>query len=374
MHQNTFPCIVLPYRQLTEPDVGPTWVNVAVETDLPSRLLIGDLVRGSFKKNASGWFAEYRHDRFRLTLQKSINGLQIEEFFDGISIGEHSLRANVAQTAILQQTAHAQRSWDETLNRFYTNQYNVAYVGLKDMGEGASGWQGFPDGFLHELILPIPFDEETFRDVVRALAEMYSAGIPLDGIIQFETHAINYRKGMCPDSLQQPETLAASIQERGFLLMGLPVWQGKESNMALTARRAAYVLRVSFPMRFGPQITACLFRHRLISPISTAYPEEAAVISHRYFLMQCQEIRFFSKDRSRRACYCGEVNDTTDNEVRKKSKGRTTLAEVEAHLNTALHHYFAFDRKPATTAMISQLPKKTFWRKLFDRGDKSRPS
>lgn len=338
MNYDSFPSITLPHHHLADFTVGPPWLDVITETDLPPRLLIGDLVQGSYARNPSGWSVEYRHDPFSLRIRRNGEKLEIEEFFNGTSVAFSFQPANGNQSQILQQTALASGAWDERLSDFYTSRYNIGYVAAKDAGKDVPWIQGFPDGFFHGLILPIPFQAEAFQQVVSVLAEMEAQGVPFSGTIQVETYAINYRKDRCPDTPQGPELLAAAILRRGFLPVGLPVWQGKEPDTALTARQAAYILRGSFPMRFGPQILDAFFRHGLIAAAGARHPEDAGLLSLQQIIQLAQELRFFTNDRSRRICYARRSNDATLQPSDQTGK-QTTLRDVERSFAVALQAY-----------------------------------
>lgn len=226
-------------RPVHLPAAAPNEVKSAA--DLPPRLLLGDLVTGSFTTDAKGWSAEWRDaDGPSLRIKCAGGLLGVEQQFAGLSglslVGAERF-ADLLH--LLRQTYPVE--WWEKLAQDLEGKYNLrVFPPREDDPVGAS----FPDGYLLSLVLPVAADR------LLALFELHKAMLG-DSALRTEVKAylrlgfsvVNYIEGHNPSMLSHPVGLVLHhVNALGTSAAELPQREMDDQGQAAwTLRRGHYL-------------------------------------------------------------------------------------------------------------------------------------
>jgi hypothetical protein len=193
------PRIDRPHRSL-----NGTLAEVTEKSDLPSRLLFGDLVGDSFRKDENGWSVEYRDGSGNgVDLNVSAGRFEAKSFF----LGSESFSVGPAghKEAFLQLISLAGEQWVRVLKKYLDARYSIS---VTEPNEGSSNVCCFPDGWLQTLLIPLPLDR--LEDVLNFHLDL--AGDPLLGASQLasialQSQVVNYVEGRAPEGCDDPMAL-----------------------------------------------------------------------------------------------------------------------------------------------------------------------
>ncbi len=340
-----FPAIELPHKNRATLGFDRCWGEVRERSQLPARLFTGDLDPTSFRATPEGWEATYRGGEL-FSLQLSLRGpsIWIEEKFDGQLVISGCFPARLKGAEILKAYVREATIYDQHLKAYYETTYNAVYLPLQSKKElGLVSY--FPDGVFQTLMLFLPFSGAAFEGLCDAFGELEGKDVCVSGALELKTLIINYREGRCAEiPMKEVDQLAWSL-ERGFLPVAIPVWEGKPGNRALTSRSLCYFLRVTFPMRDGPEILGCLNRYGLVAAAGES-AQQLGFIVHALEAEHVQHVSGYSKDESRRFYLHfkdaeEKPADASRNEVRFVAK---SFSELSARLSQVLR---AFEAKQA---------------------------
>ena len=193
------PLIERPYRSSSG-----TLADVKEKSDLPSRLLFGDLVDDSFRKDATGWSVDYR-DGFGngVDLKLADGQFHARPFFLGAE--SHSIGPAGRKEAFIQLINMAADQWTRALKQHLEARYPV---NVADSVEGLPIVVYVPDGWLRTLLIPVSVDR--LDDVLhfhQALAKDPLLGASQYGSISLQAQVINYVEGRSPEGCDEPMSL-----------------------------------------------------------------------------------------------------------------------------------------------------------------------
>ena len=255
----SFPRIGRPHRPLRT-----TLADVMEKADLPDRLLFGELVDDSFRKDPSGWSVAYR-DGFGNGVDLEVSGekFRATPFFLGKK--SFSIGPATRKESFLQLIALASDHWALALKEHLEARYPV---NVAESPEPLPIACYLPDGWLRTLLIPVP--EERLGDVLRfhlALADDPLLGAPQMGSLALQPQVINYVEGCAPEGCDEPSSLVL----RHLLSCNTPLLcepvreEGNDGTAAWTLRRLAYLYRCSCFLRDVPRVMEKLFAAGLLS-------------------------------------------------------------------------------------------------------------
>ena len=246
-----FPRIERPHRRGSGGLAG-----VRTASDLPSRLIFGDLDESSFKTTAEGWEAAYRDG--------SGNGL-------ALSVSERQFTARptfLGASGLSCGPVEPPRAFGELLNL------------------GAAQWQGrlkhhlearhpvtvpehdphqptalyLPDGWVHTLLVPVaPERLPRLLEWHLSLADDPRLAAGVTGSVALAFNAVNYIEGRWQEERDPDDLALRSVALTGTPLVGEVLREtGRDGTSALTVRRVAYVYRCTSFLRDLPFIVASL--------------------------------------------------------------------------------------------------------------------
>lgn len=247
----SFPRIERPHR----PGCGGL-AGVRKASDLPSRLIFGDLDESSFKATAEGWEAAYRDDSGN-GLELSVSGRQFSAkptFLgaSGLSCGPVDPPRAFGQLLNLgapqwhaRLREHLEARYPVTVHEHDRDQPSVLYL---------------PDGWLHTLLIPVaPERLPRLLEWHLSLKDDPRLAAGMTGSVALAFNAVNYIAGRWQDRLDPDDLAFRSLSMTHTPLTG-PVLRetGKDGSCALTVRRLAYVYRCMAFLRDMPFIVSSL--------------------------------------------------------------------------------------------------------------------
>lgn len=295
-----FPRIERPHR----PSCGGL-AGVRRASDLPSRLIFGDLDESSFKVFAEGWQAAYR-DGSGNVLELSVSGRRFSAkptflgarglscgpvdppraFGELLNLGAPQWNARLKE--------HLEARYPITVPELDADQPSVLYI---------------PDGWLRTILIPVA-PEQLPRLLEWHLTLMDDPGLAaaMTGDVAQAFNAVNYIEGRWQGGLDPGYLAFRSVAMTRTPLAG-PVLResGKDGSSALTVRRVAYVYRCTAFLRDIPFVVARLNDTGLLPTESdmraTVLPSELALAA--------ESMSWFPADRDCRITWAWLENPAT---------------------------------------------------------------
>ena len=291
----SLPTIDRPHR----PSRG-SLAEVGERTDLPSRLLFGDLVDDSFRKEAGGWSANYR-DGFGngIDLKVSDGRFEARPFFFGSE--SYSVGPAKCREAFMQLINLGGDQWARVLKQHLEALYPV---NVADSIEGLPIALYVPDGWLRTLLIPVPADR--LGDVLRIHRDLSNdalIGAALTSSIALQMQVINYVEGRSPEGCGDPMSLIVRhLLSSNTPLLAQPVREeGKDGTSAWTLRRMAYLYRCSCFLRDVPRIMEKLDAAQLLS----GEPDLCAAVVPTELILAAEHSSWWSGKRECRSTWAG---------------------------------------------------------------------
>ncbi len=246
-----FPRIERPHR----PGCGGL-AGVRTASDLPGRLIFGDLDESSFKASGEGWEAAYREGSGNgLTLSVSERQFTAKPTFlgaSGLSCGPvepprafgELLNLGAAQWQARLKN-HLEARHPVTVPQHDPHQPSVLYL---------------PDGWLHTILVPVaPERLPWLLEWHLSLADDPRLAAGMTGSVALAFNAVNYIEGRWQEELDPASLAFRSLSLTGTPLVGEVLREtGRDGTCALTVRRVAYVYRCTAFLRDQPFIVASL--------------------------------------------------------------------------------------------------------------------
>lgn len=305
--------------EIERPVILPVAMPAEVKSadDLPSRLLFGDLVPGSFKKQKKGWVAEWRdtdghQTRFRYA--GGLSGLELR-FMDDEVVTLVSIErfADLAQSA---QNIHP-GAWLDKLGQQLEAQYNLRVFPHRE--EDAVG-ADFPDGHLLTLVMPVPADRlMALYDLHKQLQLDGDIKTGIDAYARLHFSVVNYIEGRNHPMLAHPAGLVLQhVNALGTPAAEMPVREeDEEGTAAWTLQRSHYLYIAHCHLRELNRFVARLAQAGFIAAPGTGKegwphgPEFGAALIPFGYEYAAQNAWWFDKDRRRRMFYpnFGDADD-----------------------------------------------------------------
>jgi hypothetical protein len=216
-------------------------VEVKSVADLPDRLLLGDLVPESFKREKKGWSAEWRDADGHSAKFRCAGGLSsLELRYDGdeaVTLVTAERFAELAQTI---QNTHP-GAWMAKLAEALEPAYNVRVFPHRE--EDAVGGD-FPDGHLISLVMPVPADRlMDLFNLHKQLQQDVTIRGGIDAYVRYGFSVVNYLEGRNHPMLAHPAGLVLNhVNALGTPAAEMPQREeDEEGTAAWTLQRSHYI-------------------------------------------------------------------------------------------------------------------------------------
>lgn len=232
------------YKELSE---------VASLSDLPSRLFLGDLERGSFQRTDAGWEARFTDQSpdTGVLLRREGNSLFIKQTWRGVD-GAQSYIGRLTWQNLMQThfVGGIPKAWDQEAEA-RLKKYKLQYLPFDE--DHDSALIGLPDGFSKTIFLPIPLDKLGLAAKLIQHAQADPAiRTPVSAYLTLNDSIVHYFIDCWPsDAYEDSQALFHHTMEQlGPPPLKAPFWQtGLDGTKTLTVHRLQWGL-----------IVACTFR------------------------------------------------------------------------------------------------------------------
>ena len=246
-----FPRIERPHR----PSCGGL-ARVRKASDLPSRLIFGDLDESSFKASTEGWAANYR-DGSGNGLELSVTDRQFlakPTFLGASGLSCGPVDPPRAFGELLNLGAP---QWQAKLREHLEARYPIT---VHEHDRNLPSALYLPDGWLHTLLIPVaPEGLPRLLEWHLSLTDDPRLAAAMTGSVALAFNAVNYIEGRWASGLDPDYLAFRSVSMTRTPLAGPVVREtGKDGSCALTVRRVAYVYRCTAFMRDMPFIVSSL--------------------------------------------------------------------------------------------------------------------
>lgn len=263
----TFPKLI-PLPAVDRPVTVPVdrLADVKSAADLPTRLLFGDLVAGSFSPAKKGWVAEWRDADGHWTRFRYAGGLSsLELSFLGDEVVTLVSAERFADLGASVQGLHP-GAWLAKLGERLEAMYNLRVFPHRE-DDAVAG--DFPDGHLVSLVLPVPADRlaDLFA-LHKAWALDADLRTPVDGYLRYAFSSVNYLEGRNHPMLAHPAGLVMHhVNALGTPAAEMPVREtDAEGIAAWTLNRGHYLYVGHFRLRDVARVVERLAGAGLLGP------------------------------------------------------------------------------------------------------------
>lgn len=277
--------------------------------DLPSRLLLGDLLPDSFQIQKKGWSADWRDaDGHRTHLRYAGHLSSLELAYGGdevVTLISVERFADIAQSA---QAIHP-GAWLATLAGDLEDRLNLRVFPHR---EDDAVVADFPDGHLLSLILPVPADRlPALFEVHKAMQADAAIRSGIDAYLRYGLSVVNYIEGRTHPMLNHPAGVVLHhVNALGTPAVDMPVRELDEDGVAAwTLQRNHYLYVAHCRLREVTRLIARLHAGGFIAAAGgerEGYPESpefaAALLPYGYEYA-VNDAWWFDKGRTRRVFY-----------------------------------------------------------------------
>jgi len=243
--ENTTPAFpkLIPLPAIQRPADIPvdTLAEVKSATDLPGRLLLGDLRPESFKHEKKGWSAEWRDADGHNAKIRYAGGLSsLELSYDGDEVATLVTAERFVELAQTIQNIHP-GVWLSKLAEKLEARYNLRIFRHREEDAVAGD---FPDGHLLSLVMPVPADRlMDLFDLHKKLQSDAAIRGAIDGYARYGFSVVNYLEGPNPAMLNHPVGLVLNhVNALGTPAAAMPLREeNEEGATAWTLQRSHYV-------------------------------------------------------------------------------------------------------------------------------------
>jgi len=277
--------------------------------DLPSRLLLGDLVEESFRFEKRGWSAEWRDaegHRARFRYAGKLSSLELA--FAGDEVVTLTQAERFDDLGHTVQTVHP-GAWLDKLGQRLEAGYNLRVFPHREEDAVAGG---FPDGHRTTLVMPVPADRLlALFDLHKALAADASLRTPVDAYVRYGFSVVNYIEGRTPPMLAHPVGLVMHhVNALGTPAADMPAHETDgEGETAWTLQRSHYLYVAHVHLREVERLVARLAAAGFIARVgegAEGYPfgaEFGAALLPFGYEYAARNAWWFDRARSRRMFY-----------------------------------------------------------------------
>ncbi|TCJ11837.1 hypothetical protein EZJ19_14365 [Parasulfuritortus cantonensis] len=283
--------------------------DVKSAADLPSRLLLGDLVAASFKPVKKGWTADWRDADGHLARFRYAGGLSsLELSFAGDETVTLVSASRFGDLGASVQGIHP-GAWLARLGERLEAMYNLRVFPHRE--DDAVGGD-FPDGHLVSLVLPVPADRlMALFDLHKALREDAAIRTPVDAYLRYAFSTVNYVEGRCHPMLAHPAGLVLHhVNALGTPAAEMPVRELDPQGVAAwTLQRGHYLYVAHCRLREAARLVERLAAAGFIGAADTGKegwpyaPEFGAALLPFGYEYAAANAWWFDKAGSRRIFY-----------------------------------------------------------------------
>jgi hypothetical protein len=230
--------------------------GVRKASDLPSRLIFGDLDESSFKTSGEGWAVAFR-DGTGNGLALSVCGRQFTAKPNFLGASGLSCGPVDPPRAFGELLNLGAAQWQGRLKNHLEARYPV---NVPEHDPHQTSVLYLPDGWLHTILVPVaPERLPGLLDWHLSLADDPRLAACMAGSVVLAFNAVNYIEGRWQDELDPASLAFRSLSLTGTPLVGEVLREtGRDGTCALTVRRVAYVYRCTAFLRDLPFIVASL--------------------------------------------------------------------------------------------------------------------
>lgn len=307
-----------------------TFAEVRTAADLPDRLLLGDLVPGSFRHEKKGWSAEWidaDEHRARFRYAGGLSSLELAyRGNEAVTLTTAERFAELGQTV---QTIHP-GAWLDILGRHLEGQYNLRVFPHRE--DDAVGGD-FPDGHLLALVMPVPADRlMALFDLHKAIAADAEIRSGMTAYLRLAFSVVNYIEGRNPAMLAHPAGLVLHhVNALGTPAAEMPVRETDEEGVAAwTLRRSHYLYVAHLHLREAARLVSRLAEAGFIGRANDARegwphaPEFGAALLPLGYEYAAKNAYWFDRDRRRRMFYPAFA-DTDDRNALGSQRGEVWI-------------------------------------------------
>jgi hypothetical protein len=299
------PVVERPYRMPVA-----AFAEVRSAADLPDRLLLGDLVPESFRREKKGWSAEWIDpDGHRARFRHAGGLASLELAYRGEEVVTLTTAERFAELAQTVQTLHP-APWLDILSRHLEGRYNLKVFPPRE-DQPVSG--DFPDGHLLALVMPVPADRlMALFDLHKALQGEAAIRTGLAAYLRLGFSVVNYIEGRNPEMFAHPAGLVLHhVNALGTPAAEMPVRETDAEGLAAwTLRRSHYLYVAHLHLREVARVVRRLAEAGFISQEVGApregYPHGAefgAALLPFGYEYAVKNAWWFDRDRRRRMFY-----------------------------------------------------------------------
>ncbi len=285
------------------------FAEVRSAADLPDRLLLGDLVADSFRREKKGWSAQWIDaDGHRARFRYAGGLSSLELAYRGDEVVTLTTAERFTELGQTVQTLHP-GAWLGGLARDLEGRCNLRVFPHRE-DDAVAG--DFPDGHLLTLVMPVPADR------LMALFELHKAWqadaairTALSAYLRLGFSVVNYIEGRNPAMLAHPAGLVLyHVNALGTPAAEMPVRETDAEGLAAwTLRRSHYLYVAHLHLREAVRIAEKLAEAGFIGATDTGRegyphaPEFAAALLPFGYEYAAKNAYWFDRDRRRRIFY-----------------------------------------------------------------------
>ena len=324
--------------------------EVRSESDLPSRLYLGNLVSDSFSSTDSGWSVRYEDadpDTYVNLEYKSPRGPLIARFvWAGIDGMSTYTSGSDWKSLIQHMSLGFPEAWERKAKENIEADYNAR---LFRRSKNSPCITGFPDGAFETLVFPVPsYRLHKLVNCLDAMDKDPDIAAVVGVYVVMTQSRIDYLLGRCPDVGDTPVALAQQSRNTvGLPCRGLPQAQTIENNLPILAlNRWVYITHVRCFFRDLERVVSHCHRQGFIGVSGSARApsdcpdgmEWTALVLPGGLEVQDITLEYFDKERTRRVTYgrllppgCLPSIAAMRNISRTEALRRLSAAEAWAH-------------------------------------------
>lgn len=285
------------------------FAEVRSAADLPDRLLLGDLVRDSFRHEKKGWSAEWADaDGHRARFRHAGGLSSLELAYRGDEVVTLTTAERFVELGQTVQTIHP-GAWLDTLARHLHGRYNLRVFPHRE--DDAVGGD-FPDGHLLTLVMPVPADRlMALYDLHKRLQGDADIRTGLTAYLRLAFSVVNYIEGRNPPMLAHPAGLVLyHVNALGTPAAQMPVRETDAEGLAAwTLRRSHYLYVAHLHLREASRLVSRLAEAGFIGQADSGRegwphaPEFGAALLPFGYEYAAKDAYWFDRDRRRRMFY-----------------------------------------------------------------------
>lgn len=275
----------------------PLLAQVTSVEDLPSRLLLGELLPETFRPNKSGWSVRYRdphgngvdlkvhQDRFEAKLR--FLGSQ------GFSVGPSNNKE-----AFHQVVSSISPQWNRVLKTDLESKYPIQVI---EAGNDAMRASYLPDGWLYTILLPVPTMRLNNLLAAHMMRQCDGAFVaPQMGAVSLLPNWVSYVDNCClAGDNNEMESHARSLEQCNTPIIGEAICEEIDGEPAWSLRRSTYLYQCTCFLRDVPLVVERLFYAGFLS----REPDMQTLVAPAELVLASKNIASWSAERECRVIW-----------------------------------------------------------------------